>query len=81
MFRHLPEVMAEYVERWPSEQRAEARLRIVLLACQLERAFSTSPLKTWSDAERSMCIDVMTDLWYDALRVPTAQPARRIAQA
>jgi len=81
MFRHLPEVMTDYVERWPLQQRAEARLRIVLLACQLERAFSTSPLSTWSDTERSMFIDVMTDLWYDALRVPSAQPTRRAARA
>jgi AcrR family transcriptional regulator len=81
MFRNLPDVMGDYIQRWPAEQRAEARLRIVLLACQLERAFSASPPSAWSDSERSMFIDVMTDLWYDALQVPAAQPARRIARA
>jgi AcrR family transcriptional regulator len=81
MFRHLPDVMSDYIERWPADQRAEARLRIVLLAGQVERAFSTSPPNTWSASERSMFIDVMTDLWYDALRIPKAQPARRIGRA
>jgi AcrR family transcriptional regulator len=81
MFRNLPDVMSDYVERWPAEQRAEARLRIVLLACQLERAYTASPPNAWSESEQSMFIDVMTDLWYDALQVPTAQPARRVARA
>jgi len=81
IFSHLPDVMTSYLERWPPEQRAPARLRIVLLGCQLERCFSTSPPGTWSDAQRTMFLDVMTDLWYDALRVPSARSARRSPRA
>jgi AcrR family transcriptional regulator len=66
---HLVDLLPSYLERWPSEQREEARMRIVLLESQLWTFMSRWPITDRSDAEREMIVDVMTDVWYRALQV------------
>ncbi len=67
--RHLPDVMTAYLARHPPEKRDEARLRIVLLESQLSRFLFRWPVTSWSEKEHEMVLDVLTDIWYAALRV------------
>ncbi len=66
--RRLPDVMTAYLSRCPAEKREQARLRIVLLEAQLSRFLFRSPVSSWSDDEREMILDVVTNMWHVALR-------------
>jgi AcrR family transcriptional regulator len=63
----LPNAMPKYLERWPSDQRDEARLRVELLVSQLERFFTRWAVQGTIDVTRVQAAEVLTDIWFPAL--------------
>ncbi|WP_137874892.1 TetR/AcrR family transcriptional regulator [Rhodococcus sp. Q] len=68
----LPNVMTNYLERWPEGRRDEARLRIELLSTQLERFFTRWAMQGTIDASAELAAEVLTDIWFPALAAPGA---------
>jgi AcrR family transcriptional regulator len=71
----LPDSMPQYLARWPKDRQQEARSRIVLLDLQIDRFFSHSPPRHMDPAERAFVADVLTNIWYEALKTPLSVPA------
>ncbi|WP_282780051.1 TetR/AcrR family transcriptional regulator [Nocardia sp. CC201C] len=68
----LPNVMTSYLSRWPEAQQDEARLRIELLVAQLERFFTRWAMQGTIDVTAEQAAEVLTDIWFPALRTPGA---------
>lgn len=66
----LPDSMTQYLSRWPDDRREEARLRVELLATQLERFFTRWVTFGTIDGSAELAVRVLTDVWYPALTVP-----------
>ncbi|MFC7451094.1 TetR/AcrR family transcriptional regulator [Rhodococcus daqingensis] len=67
----LPNAMTKYLARWPEGRHDEARLRVELLVAQLERFFTRWALQGTIDVSREQAAEVLTDIWFPALSVPS----------
>jgi len=67
----IADSMPMYLARWGESRRGEARLRIDLLLVQLERFFTRSAIQDTFDADLSQAADILTSIWFPALR-PTS---------
>jgi AcrR family transcriptional regulator len=65
--------MRRYLAQWPESEQGAARLRIILLVQQLGRAFLLSSVRHALGVDNEFLIDVLTDLWLDALKPPQGQ--------
>jgi AcrR family transcriptional regulator len=65
--------MRRYLAQWPESDQGAARLRIILLVQQLGRAFLLSNIRHALGVDDEFLIDVLTDLWLDALKPPPGQ--------
>ncbi|MCM6775662.1 TetR/AcrR family transcriptional regulator [Nocardia sp. CDC159] len=70
--RALPDSMTSYLSRWPEARRDEARLRVELLVAQLERFFTRWAMQGTIEVSAEQAAEVLTDIWFPALRAPTA---------
>ncbi|MBF6163433.1 TetR/AcrR family transcriptional regulator [Streptomyces gardneri] len=68
----LPNAMTAYLAGWPAERRDEARLRVELLVAQLERFFTRWAMQGTIDVSAEQAVEVLTDIWFPALRAPAA---------
>jgi AcrR family transcriptional regulator len=68
--RSYPDLMPDYLARWPEDRQEEARLRIVLLSVQLDRFFGQWSPRDMDATERAFVGDVVTNIWFDALQAP-----------
>ncbi|MGK8523749.1 TetR/AcrR family transcriptional regulator [Nocardia asteroides] len=68
----LPNAMTAYLAGWPADRRDEARLRVELLVAQLERFFTRWAMQGTIDVSAEQAVEVLTDIWFPALRAPTA---------
>jgi len=65
---YLAHQMKGYVAKFPAKRQPAARLRIVLLIQQLARGFLVMRSSQPSEAiDRSVLVDVLCDIWVDAL--------------
>ncbi|MGW4092666.1 TetR/AcrR family transcriptional regulator [Nocardia sp. NPDC004750] len=67
----LPNAMTAYLAAWPADRRDEARLRVELLVAQLERFFTRWAMQGTIDVSVEQAVEVLTDIWFPALRAPT----------
>ncbi|AIJ23849.1 regulatory protein TetR [Amycolatopsis methanolica 239] len=66
----LPAAMPRYLERWGSQRRAEAHLRIELLVSQLERFFTRWAVQGTITSTADETAQVLSDIGFPALRPP-----------
>lgn len=66
----LPSAMPRYLARWGEDRQAEARLRIELLASQLERFFTRWAVQGTIEFSGDAAAEVLGDIWFPALRPP-----------
>lgn len=66
----LPSAMPKYLARWGEERQAEARLRIELLASQLERFFTRWAVQGTIEFSGDEAAAVLGDIWFPALQAP-----------
>ncbi len=65
--------MERYLSQWPESERGPARLRIILLVQQLARAFLLSNVRHVLGVDNGILIEVLSDLWLEALKPPQSR--------
>jgi AcrR family transcriptional regulator len=66
----FPDLMPNYLARWPKDLHEEARLRVVLLNLQTAGYYKHSPPDEMDADARDLAAETLTNIWHGSLQPP-----------